>query len=292
MSKTSEKDLRQNNIASPSIPNIPADTDVYIYSGPIQFSNVDKLRDLILDKEKKNKKCALFLTTFGGSADDSFRLASCIKNNYSEFMLIIPGLCKSAGTLISMAANVLFFGPKGELGPLDVQMSRRKGGDENETISGLDIFLAMEVMSDKIVDSFFKFHSQLSNKSRIALKTSMEIASEMVAKMYSPIMDQINPLDIGEMHRAMNIAQGYAKVMSSSNFKKDKIGQLIGGYPCHSFVLDKVQAQEFFNKVQDMEPWMKQVQKAIPIVNFPDRNGLILDLSDMLKKQGDKDDSK
>lgn len=292
MSKILNKESKQNNLPSPAFPHVPSDIDVYIYSGPIQFSNVEELRNLILNKEKKNKKCALFLTTLGGSADDSFRLASCINNNYSEFMLIIPGLCKSAGTLISMAADVLFFGPKGELGPLDVQMSRRKGGDENETISGLDIFLALEVMSDKIVDTFFKFNSQLRNRSRIALKSSMEIASEMVTKMYAPIMEQINPLDIGEMHRAMNIAQGYAQVMSSSNFKKDKIGKLIGGYPCHSFVLDKKQAQEFFNKVHDMEDWMNQIQAAMPVLGFPEPKGVIIDLSSISKKQGDKDDSK
>ncbi|WP_428056212.1 SDH family Clp fold serine proteinase [Candidatus Avelusimicrobium fimicolum] len=270
----------KDELVSPSLPQFPVDSDVYVYSGPISYNNVDKLRDLILTKKcDKTKTCILFISTFGGDADSAFRLANCIKQNYKEFKLVIPCMCKSAGTLISMAADSLYFGPKGELGPLDVQMSKRKGGDTNETISGLDIFFALDVLTDKMLNAFYHFNSILQKGTRVAMKTSLEISAMMVTKMFSPVMEQINPLDLGEMHRAMNIAQGYAKVMASHNFKKETIGTLIGGYPCHSFVLDENQAKQFFNSVYAMENWMLSVKEQIPFLEIPDNVGQIIDLT-------------
>lgn len=261
--------------------------DVYVFSGPMYYDRVDALRNVVFSKQKHKNRCILFLTTFGGDADSAYRLTAALKEVYGKFDVVIAGLCKSAGTLTCIAADNLYFGRKGELGPLDIQMSRRKGDDQNEIISGLDIFLALEILiKQNATDAFIAFSTQLQRTNRISIKASMEIASKMVAQIFAPIMDQINPLDLGEMHRSLSIAKGYVKVMLSDNFKSDLIDKLATHYPCHSFVIDKKQSKEFFNRVFDVDSSMSEIiRKYSSVLEFPHMQGVATSLEALISSE-------
>lgn len=62
-------------------------------------------------------------------------------------------------------------------------------------------------------------------------------------------MDKINPIEVGETWRAMNIANMYGNIMKSDNVSPDTIRKLIYDYPSHSFVIDAKQAETLFDKV-------------------------------------------
>lgn len=114
------------------------DADVYLYSGGIDRAGARQfVREVCGASSLKRSGCLLILGTRGGDADAAYKIARIIKHHYSKFTLLIPGLCKSAGSLIAIGADDLVIADDGELGPLDVQLGKR---DELfEYSSGLDI---------------------------------------------------------------------------------------------------------------------------------------------------------
>ncbi len=79
---------------------------------------------LVTERQNRQQDILVILTTEGGSADAAFRMARCLQSCYRRFTCVIPGWCKSAGTLICIGAHNLLIGDLGELGPLDVQLAK------------------------------------------------------------------------------------------------------------------------------------------------------------------------
>ncbi len=80
------------------------DTDVIIYSGPI-YAPADRMIGDIIKKRKARDSALLLLATPGGSADSAFRIARSLTREYGTFTLFVDSICKSAGTLIALAAR-------------------------------------------------------------------------------------------------------------------------------------------------------------------------------------------
>ena len=104
---------------------------------------------------KRHKNLFLILVTEGGSADCAFRIARCLQEVYECFTVVIPGWCKSAGTLLCAGAYDLIMGDFGELGPLDVQVAKR---DELALVSsGLTINSAFRGLQSVAFQMFETF---------------------------------------------------------------------------------------------------------------------------------------
>ena len=78
----------------------------------------------ITSKENKADTLLLMLVTYGGDAHCAFRLAATIKRHYKQLIVFVPHICKSAGTLVCLAADELVLAANGELGPIDVQIKK------------------------------------------------------------------------------------------------------------------------------------------------------------------------
>lgn len=59
-----------------------------------------------------------------GDPNAGYRIGRALQHNYDDVTLLVVGPCKSAGTLIAIAANKLVIGDMGELGPLDIQLKK------------------------------------------------------------------------------------------------------------------------------------------------------------------------
>lgn len=119
------------------------------------------------------------LVTFGGDADTAYRIARCLQDHYEKFILYVSGICKSAGTLVAIGAHELVISDHGELGPLDVQMSKK---DELwEYQSGLTVMDALTALKDNAFNAFEQFFLDIKRKSgdTITLRTATEIATDM-----------------------------------------------------------------------------------------------------------------
>ncbi len=229
--------------------------DIYIYVGGIDH-NLQVLRDLIRTHPNKTEEADLFLITLGGDPDWAYRLVSTIRMHYKKLNVIVPSVCKSAGTLIALGADTLRFHEYGELGPLDVQMIRKD--DLFRRNSGLDVFQAISIINSSAYGCFHNVFSDflLKGGGSISTETAAKIAKDLATGIYSAVASKIDPLELGEKKRAMEIAEVYGKQLqllsNSSNSKPDSLRKLISDYPSHSYVIDTVQAKELFYHVDNM----------------------------------------
>lgn len=160
-------------------------------------------------------------------------------------------VCKSAGTLLALGAKSVVMSDRAELGPLDIQISEKDELGENR--SGL---IAMEALQTLRSESFKLFEDaflKLRFKSglQITTKTAAEIAAKITVGLFSPIYEQVDPMRLGEINRAMKIALAYGDRLKTDNVKEDTIEELITDYPEHGFVVDRSEATELFYSVRE-----------------------------------------
>lgn len=198
------------------------------------------------------QKCTVFLTTYGGDPHAAFRIARCLRHHYSEVRLAIPSYCKSAGTLIAIGANELAIGDLGELGPLDLQVT--KPSDVMERGSGLDYMQGLQVALMHAHQAFGLFMEVRRGGLRLPTKQAGELATNMAIGMVAPLYSQIDPNRIGEMQRAIQIAKEYGERLDeyATNLKPGALEKMVADYPSHSFVIDRKEAKKLFNRVNPM----------------------------------------
>lgn len=226
--------------------------DYLLYAGAIERTGYQLITDLLESKKPNStKKTYLVLVTTGGDADAAFRIARALGHYYpDDLRLFIPDVCKSAGTLLAIGANELIISDRGELGPLDVQFAKK---DEMfEMSSGLDVIKSINVLEDEVLFAFRKYLLDLRLGGGIGTKLAAELASEMACNFISPITGQIDPLRLGEHQRAVFVATEYGRRLKEKfkNISDENIGELVLGYPSHSFVIDRKEASELFERVR------------------------------------------
>ena len=138
-------------------------------------------------------------------------------------------------------------GDYGEFGPLDIQLTR---DDEMSNTSGLSYLQSLTQLNEQIFRSFETNFINLKQKSSntITTRTAAEIASKLAVGLISPISAQLDPVKLGEVHRAIKIADAYGKRLCTNNEKN--LSKLIVGYPSHGFVIDFEEAQQLFKNVE------------------------------------------
>jgi len=229
-----------------------SDRDYIVISHPIDRSLHIKLSRLLESRPRK-EACTVFLTTWGGDPNGGYRAARCLRHNYKRVRLAVPSYCKSAGTLIAIAANELGIGDLGELGPLDIQV--RKGSELQENSSGLDIMQALQAVTHHTQDAF---HRLMMGTRNLGLSTKLcaEFAATVASGIAQPLIAQIDPIRLGEMQRATRVAFEYGQRLNAyaSNLRDGALGRLISEYPAHGFVIDRKEATELFQKVTHLTP--------------------------------------
>ena len=250
LKKKNNENLKSENAKKDNSVDGKSDSDVFIFAGSLIRANAEIAIDKIRKKENKSSKLLLVVSTLGGDPDQAYRLARIIKRHYKELRVFVPNMCKSAGTLVCLAANELIMTEFGELGPLDVQVKK-----ENEFAglsSGLDHSAAFEELAKTTMDAFRQFFLELSSGAELSTKLSAEIAAKLVSEPMGRLYSQIDPIRIGEISRLLEIARKYGRRLQSKNVKIFTVDKLIISYPSHSFVIDIEEAKELFHTV--LEP--------------------------------------
>ncbi|WP_106935439.1 SDH family Clp fold serine proteinase [Variovorax sp. PMC12] len=229
-----------------------SETDVFGYVGRIEKSGYDRVCDAIEARGTKRKKSILFLCTGGGNPNTGYRIARAFTHHYGSenFTVAIPAECKSAGTLVCIGASRLIMFDKGELGPLDVQFQKK---DEIfQQTSGLDILRGMTYLKSDALATFNQYLLDINSSSGLSTKVASELAGDLVRGIYEPMYAQIDPVRLGEMNAALQIAHEYGTRLNdkSKNLKPDALGKLINNYPAHGFVIDRAEARTLFERVE------------------------------------------
>jgi hypothetical protein len=253
-------------------------SDLFVYSAGIEFGHVERFRKLVTKKTPRRSTARVFLTTNGGDADAAYRMAACLKRFYSSYSVYVFGMCKSAGTLAALGATEIIFGDFGELGPLDVQLTKR-----DELIgssSGLDILQAIGVINNSAFQSFEECMIQVVARSggNISAQMAADIATQMSTGLFSPITAQIDPERLGEVQRAINIANAYGDRLNGGNLKSDALERLVQGYPSHSFVIDQAEAEKLFRTISSAKGSEVLVAEGFSAIRQQTSQPVVVDL--------------
>ena len=230
-----------------------SNTDIYFYNGPIERGRDLKIIQRI-SEAKSRPNALLLLITAGGNPHAAYKIARHIQNQYDTFTLLVPGVCKSAGTLIAVGAHDIAFSPYGELGPLDIQTYKTDNLAERQ--SGLTITESLDHLTQSALGMHGRVFSKIMEDTDavISFKTAAEVASELVTGLYAPMLSQIDPIEVGDKARSMRIASDYGRRLDarSKNLKDNALDALTATYPAHQFVIDRQEAQSLFKNVRTL----------------------------------------
>ena len=241
-------------------------------------------------REPTQPNCMLILATYGGDAAAAFRMIRYLQARYSggKFILYLPDMCKSAGTLIALAADSLVMSEHAELGPLDVQL--QQPDEVGQVQSGLVPIQALKTLEEESFRLFESSFLKLRGRSQLQIttRTAAEIASNLAVGLYSGLYSQLDPLRLGETYRSIEIASMYAERVMSGNVRPETVDSLVSGYPSHSFVIDRKEATRLFVDVQPpsdtLIDLMGLVDDLIIQELHQDQSPLMLNLNEMAQE--------
>ncbi len=252
--------------------------DFYLFTAQVNDSNADKIISAIRGKGNKKGRAALILTTNGGDPDAGYRIMRTFKRYYPKISVYIFGSCKSTGTLMTIGADEIIMGDYAELGPLDTQITK---DDELSNTSVLNLIQSLTSLNKEIFRSFESNFMMLKARSgnAITTKTAAEICTKLAIGLISPISAQIEPSKLGEIQRAINVADEYGKRLWVGEDKL--IAKFIVNYPSHSFVIDFEEAKELIGeKVRFVnEEEIKLEDNLFHLVRRETKNDIIFSFS-------------
>lgn len=254
------------------------DADIVTY-----FGDIKREEDVYLIKKcgqrRLRKNLLLLLTTYGGDPNAAFRIARCFQSTYKtkeikkdgsgaitrkkegDFIIYIDSLCKSAGTIICLGADKIIMSANAELGPIDVQL--RKQDEVGERTSGLTPIQAVQFLETQSVQLFKRHFKELrfSEELGFSSKVAAEIAGRMAIGLLTPIYEQIDPIRLAEVDRSLRIASEYGKRLQTNNLQDKQLERLLAEYPSHGFVIDRVEATEIFNNVEEPSEKLNEIME-------------------------------
>jgi len=260
-------------------------TDVISYNGPLE--RMEDLRFIeFLAEQKTHDDIILILVTPGGNPDAAYKIARYIQSAYSSFRCFIPGICKSAGTLLAVGAEELIFSPYGELGPLDVQLN--KSDDLFGQESGLNISEAFRAVETRARNTFHQVIGEIVSGSGgvISFQTASHCGAEIVGSLYGPIFANIDPEEVGSRARAMRLGEDYGVRLNQkfANLKQGALAQLSQSYSSHGFVIDRDESGALFERVREATEVEKALIAEGRVARFPKEKVTMHNFTDLFKK--------
>jgi hypothetical protein len=170
----------------------------------------------------QQKRLLLLLHTNGGRVEPAYLISKCCTKFASRFVVAVPRLAKSAGTLIALGAAEIHMGIISELGPIDPQI-----GD----YPALGLGSAVEHIA-----TLCKKHPE---------------AVEMLAKY---LASNLNLHDLGYFERVSESAVQYAeRLLTGKRFPHSVAASAVAhrfvyGYKDHGFVIDIDEAKEILGE--------------------------------------------
>jgi hypothetical protein len=247
------------------------DADIVAYFGNISRDRATQIID-VCRKRRLRRNCVLWIYSYGGDAHAAYRIARHLQEAYrtedddqalrGTLYAFVSGVCKSAGTILTLGASKLILGEKAELGPIDAQI--RNPEEVGERTSGLTPIQALGVLEQQSVILFrrhfreLRFHTDLSFSTRM----SADIATQLTKGLLTPLYEQLDPIRLAEIERSLRISQEYGTRIEK-NLKPKALEKLISGYPTHSFVIDRKEAKDLFKNVESPKPELATLTETV-----------------------------
>ncbi len=241
------------------------DADVFLFSSDVLPESVDHLIQKIKRRAPRHRNVALILTTYGGSPDAAFRLSKFLQKAYEKITLLVFGYCKSAGTMVAIAANEIVMSDYGELGPLDIQVIKEGDLRRESSLNIQQSLMVLREEAPRIFQECLVGIIDVDPEKFIPLKDAEDVAAKMTIGLLKPIAGQIDPTRLGELARHTEIVMEYGKRLNPD--RQAAIERLISDYPSHDFVIDFDEAQKLFGQAVRL-PNPVEVQLETFLIEF------------------------
>jgi hypothetical protein len=191
--------------------------------------------------ELPNTEIALVIDSPGGDAHVAYQLAMVLRRRCEKFTAIVPRWAKSAATLLSLAADEIYLGENGQLGPLDVQIY---DPDKEERYgSALDEVGAVGELEEAAIGAAAASLFFMRDRTKKKLNTLMPDVFNFVAKLHQPLFDKLDSVRFSRTWRLLRIAEQYAIKLLQPKFSEADATRiawdLVKKYPSHGYVIDR-----------------------------------------------------
>ena len=229
-------------------------TFVFFYNGHIDDRGFDKLVQecekalRTSPRTKERNRVLLILVTEGGDPHAAYRCARYLWHHFRGYQILIPGWCKSAGTLLAMGADEIYISEFGELGPIDLQILEK---DADLMDSSATLRASLDAIRENSYQAFDHYMNELGRYPSMTFQTRSEISTKLTNEIHSSISGKIDPRELGKMHRYLKLCYEYGVRLSvrARNIDEAGVRKLVYDYPQHGFVIDQYEAMDLFPNV-------------------------------------------
>ena len=208
------------------------------------------------------KPIALLLQSPGGYAESAFRIARLLRNRCGGFTVLVPGMAKSAATLLALGADRIIMGAQAEFGPLDAQIDDT---EREQSISALEVVQSVERLNSEAMQAVDAIMRQWIRSSGKRTDILLPIATQFVAEMLRPLFDKIDTIKYTQMARVLKIGQDYAERLLERHYGQplftDGItlagiiaATLTKSYSDHGFVISADELRDLGLKIDEPPP--------------------------------------
>jgi hypothetical protein len=197
----------------------------------------------------------LSVVTSEGNARDAFRIGDMMQRRTSELMIHVPGVCRSAGTLLACAGYRVVFGMDAEFGPLSVGTTK-----QNEPGVWRDARrnqLALEGLCNQAVELQASMAQTIVSRYRgaVGYSEAAQLAGNMLNGIMNPLVSQLNIGEMADDYIELRAAEEYALQLArgnGGNIDAEGIKRLIYGFPSSDFALDAFEDQHSWFRRMDL----------------------------------------
>ena len=230
---------------------------------------------------------SILLHSPGGDIEDAYRMVLALREYVEDIEVLVPRWAKSAATFFCLAADTIYMGRHGELGPLDPQILDLRGSTMRR--SPLESFQALDYLLNFSLESLDAVVQELLLKAPMDIPYAIEHAKPFFAAIVSPLYSNVDLHELGDAGRSLAISEDYAvRVMERwgySDMEREELQpiarKLVWDYPTHGFVIDLIEAQGIGLKAERLDEeseaicWqiLESTEDRID-VTFPDAQGL------------------
>jgi hypothetical protein len=192
----------------------------------------------------------ILLHSQGGRLNECYTIARLFARCTDAWDALVPERAASGATMIALGSARLVMAETADLGPLDPQVSskRRERFFSSERQSPLEAFQSVRYLREFSLESIDEVMRFLLDK-RVTHKLALEAAAKVSADLVRPILERIEPFDLGAFALDSRVAIEYCSRIGrpASGAKQSQRNvnprALVENYPAHEFIIDPEEAE-------------------------------------------------
>lgn len=231
-----------------------------------------------LGEAGKDNNLDILVHSPGGSLNECYRIARLLARYTDNWEALVPKYAQSGATLICLGSSKIVLSEGAQLSPLDPQVISKRRGKffVGERQSPLEAFRAVRELRNYAMGTMQVAMGHLYEVQRVAPQPALDTATKLAAELAQPILEKIEPYDLGAFALDSAVAKGYcsrlctpAPAHKAVQAKADH-GALVERYPAHEFVIDLDEATALgLNAEQPPEALDVLFERLRPFLSVP-----------------------